>query len=345
MKQRIPALNFIRAIAAIGVIAFHYICRFDELFAKYGLFEHISWGDLLVTVFLILSGMLLYRNDRYDGKQTRAEYLSGYYLKRWTALYPAFYIAYLAAYTVVRLSNLFPDRKADPFSSIFTVLGVDGYYLEYSPNYYLVGEWFLGAIILLYLLFPLVERMMHVHLWGTIFVIAALYEVSMVYSPFHVTRFRALPSCLVSFMAGILLEHWHILERFRMVYPAAVLALPICAAISDQQDPVLLSVVAHIGGLCIFICLYGIGKYVMKLKWLALPIDRISRLSYPIFLLQHLAIRYVTTVLTPKHNGDDLPILLLCMLLTVLSARILLFMTDLLTGTIRRWGGRKSGIS
>ena len=40
---------------------------------------------------------------------------------------------------------------------IFTILGLDGMLAAYIPTFYILGEWFLGTIILMYLLFPLLR--------------------------------------------------------------------------------------------------------------------------------------------------------------------------------------------
>ena len=37
---------------------------------------------------------------------------------------------------------------------IYTLLGVDGYLSAYQRNFYLIGEWFLGALVLCYIFFP-----------------------------------------------------------------------------------------------------------------------------------------------------------------------------------------------
>ena len=43
---------------------------------------------------------------------------------------------------------------APPLTFFLTIIGFDGFLLYAIPNFYLVGEWFLGFIITMYILFP-----------------------------------------------------------------------------------------------------------------------------------------------------------------------------------------------
>lgn len=49
---------------------------------------------------------------------------------------------------------------------VLSVLGLDGYALPYTPTFYKVGEWFLGCLILLYVLFPLLLRLQKNRAWA-----------------------------------------------------------------------------------------------------------------------------------------------------------------------------------
>lgn len=43
---------------------------------------------------------------------------------------------------------------------LLSLLGMDGYFQYRGPNYYLIGEWFFGAIVFLYILYPLFAKYM-----------------------------------------------------------------------------------------------------------------------------------------------------------------------------------------
>ena len=154
-KERIFYLDFIRALATLLIILTHYNALFiynvNRPFAavislKVG---NIYIGALGVSLFLIISGaamMYVYGNqDKINWKK--------FYSKRFITIFPMFWLAYL----VVGFFTFFEQKginAAIPRKNfIFTVLGFDTYLANFGvKTFSLVGEWFLGLIILIYLL-------------------------------------------------------------------------------------------------------------------------------------------------------------------------------------------------
>ena len=90
-KDRIAALDFIRAMCAIGIIFYHVSCYVSEDAPKFfrGLTNGtVDPGTFLVGVFLMISGGALYYNH------ANISSLKEFYYKRWRAFYPMFYIAF-----------------------------------------------------------------------------------------------------------------------------------------------------------------------------------------------------------------------------------------------------------
>ena len=82
--------------------------------------------------------------------------LKKYYEKRFLRIYPMFWIAY----TTLFLYNFYCNKHIpylNNFKLIISYLGMDGYLSYLIPNFYIIGEWFLGAIILIYILFPVLR--------------------------------------------------------------------------------------------------------------------------------------------------------------------------------------------
>lgn len=73
---------------------------------------------------------------------------------------------------------------------IFTFLGIDGYFSCYpspfSPNWYLVGEWYLGCLVILYSLFPIIHRLQRRSIFGSALTVVgfpALISLATVMAP------------------------------------------------------------------------------------------------------------------------------------------------------------------
>lgn len=154
MRKRIYSLDYIRVLAMFMIIVFHWnvFCmsvdvQTDPIFLMY--FKTSNIAHLGVSLFFILSGASL----QYTYKKNK---LKTYYKKRFLAIYPLFWVMYVFFFTniyIVRRSPLNVDKS----SFILSFLGMDGFLNYKMSTVYLIGEWFLGCIILIYLLFPLLH--------------------------------------------------------------------------------------------------------------------------------------------------------------------------------------------
>ena len=76
-----------------------------------------------------------------------------------TLEYPAFWLGFGALFLY---GEVLHGNNADipRWRVIFSVLGLDGYLAPVTVTFYKIGEWFLGVILILYLVFPLLLRCM-----------------------------------------------------------------------------------------------------------------------------------------------------------------------------------------
>lgn len=156
-KERFFALDFVRVLAAAMIIIFHYNMMFltypdlskaPLLFVSYA---NGSMGHIGVSLFFILTGasLMYVYNERLE--------LKSYFKKRFLSIYPLYWTVYTAFFVYLYLIKhvytfVLPRRRL-----LLTFIGMDGY-LDYAiNNYYLVGEWFTGCIIIIYILFPLLR--------------------------------------------------------------------------------------------------------------------------------------------------------------------------------------------
>ena len=73
---------------------------------------------------------------------------------RAAATYPAFWLGFAALFLY---GEVLHGNNADipRWRVIFSLLGLDGYLTPVTVTFYKIGEWFLGVILILYLVFPL----------------------------------------------------------------------------------------------------------------------------------------------------------------------------------------------
>ena len=102
------------------------------------------------TTFFCISGAVLYYNyPLIYSKKT-------FYYKRWKRIFPSYYICFTFFY----LNRAFTAYKfffrGHWTKILYSIIGLDSY-LSYKLNtYFIAGELFLGAIIIIYLLYPLI---------------------------------------------------------------------------------------------------------------------------------------------------------------------------------------------
>lgn len=152
MKKKIKEIDFIKSFCSFGIISFHYACHIQSkkkyIFKSRG----TTYGFLFVNIFWIISGALHYYNN------SEIKSLKIFYFKKFKVLAPSFYILYLFRYFKnVFITGKFFFSHLSPFYLIYSILLIDGYmpYFNIKTINLLIGEWFLGALVLIYLFYPI----------------------------------------------------------------------------------------------------------------------------------------------------------------------------------------------
>ena len=161
--RRIRYFDVLRVVCFCFIIFYHMIVILQTnaiLTSPYvtGLYSNANLhiATLAVAVFFMLSGASL----MVSGKKEKEFDIKKFYKKRLLRLLVPFYLTYaifFAAVKVVGFHMFEPDTPKWRF--LFTLFGIDGWMSIYGiDTFYLsIGEWFLGCIIVLYLLFPLLR--------------------------------------------------------------------------------------------------------------------------------------------------------------------------------------------
>lgn len=288
---RIVEFDFIRALSAFIIIAYHFSCQLiaypDESWDPFCLFYTFTnggWGDIAVVLFFLLSGALLYhRHHGLQGKQ-----LFSFYRGRLMAILPSFWLIWGYLYLQKALAQKDWFYAASPWKLLLSVAGVDGYFLYKGPNFYFVGEWFLGAILLCYifcpLLFALIER---AELPVTVILTVAFgYVASGKF--FEIAPIRNLITCLFFMWIGMTLrKHMSRVYKHTNVTVASFLVALLLSVWKVPANTIVPEVVFSIA---LFIFLWNCSGLLMKVPLVSSAASFTSKISFQIFLVHHVLI-------------------------------------------------------
>ncbi len=322
MKTKIPAFDFVRTVSTFAIVFFHFAVASSVPFAiesRAGIDN--GWGFVFVTVFFALSGALLYYNHA-DGVN-----VIRFYRARIRTIYPEFYLVFLPLYLIRAVRFGTPFYRSRRWTLILSVLGLDGYLSDTFDTYYLVGEWFLGAIILLYLLYPVVLQIFRRLPLMTFTAGVLLYLLTLEERLWSISPMTNLFSCLVSFLFGMLFTRFCLLRKG---LTSKILRYLLILLLGAEFIPVAIpgEVVCHLIGFGMFAFLFETGGIVTGNKWLADAFRSLSAVSFGMFLVHHVLIDKTIKMIDPV---DDLPAIGLYLCILVLSG--------LLAGIVHRTAG------
>ncbi|MBQ8671408.1 MAG: acyltransferase [Alphaproteobacteria bacterium] len=164
LKERLIYLDIIRIFACLCILIIH----FNASVSGYDIFGYFAYpnhlvpnyyygcylGTIGVGLFFLLTGACL--QYVYAGGTAKSFSLWNFYKKRWLSLFPGYYIAFFA-FTLFSFMwyKAYPDFKIGHLLS--SLLGIDGYLMAMRGvgyETYQCGEWFLGCILCLYIIYP-----------------------------------------------------------------------------------------------------------------------------------------------------------------------------------------------
>ncbi len=317
-SSRIASIEMIRAICAVGIVWFHFAAHVAESPLYLLRSANESHGDLIVTLFFILSGYVMCLN--YSGPLNLKEF----FFRRFKALMPMYYLAFLVCFmmNVVETGRFFYNTAASPFSLLLTVFGLDGYFAYAVNDYYILGEWFQGAIVLLYAAYPMV-------LWGfnhrsrrTLILIIVLFLYVVYRNPFDIIPFRNFISCLMSFYTGMLLCKYKNVLQKKPVRLAATGLTIVGIFVSVPIDGTLF---LHIHGPLAFLTLLWIGEGITRNRWVKAVCLYMGKMSYPLFLVHHVVIFRILQRFYPTSGVSYLLSSILSFAAALLCAHILFY--------------------
>ena len=149
VEKRVISFDMLRAAAFVCVLVQHSYACFTRQFGLREWMHGYMLGRLGVSFFIVLSGASL----------ALGSLKSGYFAflrKRAASILPFYWVAYVVVGASLFLIFGRICMRGEMPKILMTVFALDGY-IPIKGRYYLIGEWFTGFILIMYLLAPMVH--------------------------------------------------------------------------------------------------------------------------------------------------------------------------------------------
>ncbi len=319
IKERRFDLDFIRVFSCLCVLIIHFNATLsgwfngifvypNAVFPNY-IFKHLYLGGLGVSMFFMLTGAAL--SITYpQGCAGSFRDLLVFYKKRFISIYPMFWIAWIA-FCLYNLLTYKSMTDAPLRNMVLSLAGADAYMtalgIEGLGGFYLVGEWFLGCIVLLYVIYPAIDygvrkRPIVVTLLVLITYIIFNNLITIPIISSSVSVFLRIPELLFGMF---FVKYLKIKSRKERLFCIGI-AFIVGTIFYIHAD----FVVSYLGDLtyqivmsaCVFTILACLAPSVKSLRLRTIFID-ISKYTYAIFLVHH----QITYILVRGFDLSNMP--------------------------------------
>ncbi len=281
---RLFAPDAVRVTATLFILLFHFNYLTASLSAAPAVgfltYANGSMGHIGVSLFFILSGYTLFL--RWNGRMQ----LRPYFLSRIRSVLPMYWIGYLVLflYTDI-LHGAFP-HDIPKSRLVLTFLGMDGYLAAVLPTFYKIGEWFVGCILLLYAVFPLLLKALNAHPRILFCAACALFAAWVLLDVSPVPIEHSFLTRIPEFLAGMYFARYR--SRFDLRRYGFFFALPLCAVLLVPL-PFGQPLCTLLTGVCCFPVLFALAECITAPR-VRRAVSICARYSYAVFLVHHVTL-------------------------------------------------------
>lgn len=276
MKNRDFSLDFCRVVISAFVIIYHFSCHTTYYYKPLSI---ILDGAFINFIFFIISGFSLFY------KYNRKFSVSKYFFKRARKIYPLFYLMTIIFF--LRILIIAPNFLENiPYYSYFlSILGLDGYLSARAGSVGFAGDWFIGLMLLIYLLYPLLCKANKKIPFCTLLILEILYVIWFRFDLINISSiyFPIIFGVLGVYIGMMLNRYKNYIFNKPIVFIFAFVFVAV-SCIFDLKYGYFLNTVFYT---CAFICIYYIGKLLCKNEFIALLLAFLSKYSYGVLLCQH----------------------------------------------------------
>ena len=317
-KKNIPSIIFIRACSCLGIVTYHYFEHANGNYKIYFRTANSNIGLLFVTMFFCISGTVHFYN------YPKIKSIKIFFYKKWKFILVSYYICNFYFYIAISLISHNLVYKGPWIKLVVNLMGLDGYLLYgYKFNVFNlagIGEWFLGAIIIIYIIYPILSLLMNINIFIINYIIIINYYI-MYKTNFYakVLYERNFFTCLYSFYFGMLVIKF---KRFFMKNTIVlILSLFLSILFFLFQISNTIFLISQLHGFVLYIVLLKVGEFIMNTKYSSI-FYTISGLSYSIFLYHHRIIRDILSIYNPIKLNSHLSLLFTTIIIILFFAKM-----------------------
>jgi len=283
----------IRLISFFAVVLFHFNMAIVQFHPDSMLLGKLSYlnqtvGDIAISLFIITSGFSLEMSTRGQFE------LRKYFAKRIISIYPAFWVCYLLVGAFLFLTSGHLTGDNHHWKLLLSITGLDGFFLYKMQNYYLVGEWYTGYMLLTYLLFPFLLIGMRFNMAMTAVSVLAIFAVLYFnYNKFFDVYINCNPLMrLPDFMFGMIYSKY-IYSNRKSFYTSGITGALILVCLVTMFQSLPSQVYMLIFGCCIYSVLAVIFDLFKNVTPLTKNTSHLAGLTFIAFLLHHQIIYFL----------------------------------------------------
>lgn len=300
-NKLIFSFKFIQVLSVIIIILFHFNINAFGLDPNSFLIGKLSYmsvsvGDMGISLFIIISGVTLMMTSEYNYS------LVGFFKKRILSIFPAFWIAYIVTGFFYFIINKHTPGDEHYWKFLLSIFGIDGFFLYRIQNYYLVGEWFTGYLLITYIFFPILKKSLLQSPGLTWLATLTVYIfIHVFYKDFFLVYETCNPlSRLPDFLFGMTFYSYIIKSKDVKM---AVILLSVLVMLAIYFDKLLLSYnpCMQLFGISLFVLMTAVVEKIKYPAWFIEFISTISAISFTAFLIHHQIIYFLSAII--KYNA------------------------------------------
>ena len=340
-KERLKYIDLLRVLAMISVLVCHYTRSLE--YAGVGFVNkilpdyvfNVYLGSFGVAIFFVLSGASLMYT--YEGKFDIVKYIK----KRFIGIFPMYWMAWIIAFLYLFYKNKVFDYTIPKAKILLTIFGMDGYANWYGKNFYILGEWFLGCLLLLYILFPILK--IGVEKWPiiTAVVIVLIYFVGSYFYSGTIPTANYFVFRIPEFIFGMYFVHY----KWKVKWPVALagVILLVCAAVFDLSMLPTLYKNSAVGILTVIVVAY-ISQFI-KSELFFKVCSNIGKYAYAVFLTHHVVIQELCYHFNGCTFGkiENYIMFALCIFMVGVASKIMYNLNNTVTNAIHPVLFKKAG--